>query len=256
MRWCWVLLLLMGCTSAWERHQAQLARTEASGTYDAAVAEERWLIDNAFFEAPELERSAPAEADRYIHLAVLAAKSGRTNMAREALRQALASDPHKAAAVRDTLNQLPLPPADRERFQQEFAWNMAALAPGEGFSADAGQCWSYRVREVRQRHRRTVQTPEGPQHEVTYDARPWAFDAHSRQWQAEGPWIEDVGSEAELVHGPEQPRYRALTAAEHEFYADDPIPPCHRSSWQGPYDPKGTLFVAAHLPDTAADTSQ
>jgi len=252
MRRCWLLLLVAAaaCTSAWERHESRLAKHEANAQYPLAIADERWLIDNAFHEAPAGERSPAAEAERYLHLAELAAKAGRLNLATEALRHALTSDPHQAAAVRTALEQLPLPPAELERRKQEFAWNSAALAPGDAPGDDAGvaQCWSYRVREVRLRHQRTVRTADGPQRHATYDARPWAFDAHLRRWRVEGPWITDAGTEVEAVDGPKQPRYRAITAAEHEFFADEPIPPCHRSGWQGPYDTNGTIFVAAHLP--------
>ncbi len=256
MRWGWLLLLVAAaaCTSTWERHESSVAKHEANAQYPQAIADERWLIDNAFYEAPAAERSPAAEAERYLRLARLAAKAGRLNLAIEALRHALTSDPHQAGAVRAALEQLPLPPAELERRKQEFAWNSAALAPADEPDGDhnATQCWSYRVREIRLRHQRTVRTAEGLQWQATYDARPWAFHADSHQWQAEGPWITDAGTEVEAVDGPEQPRYRAITATEHQFFADEPIPPCHRKSWQGPYDTDGSIFVAGHLPSTEA----
>jgi hypothetical protein len=259
MRWGWVVLLVAtsACTSTWERHESELAKHEANAQYRQAITDERWLIDNAFQEAPAPERSRAAEAERYLHLADLAAKAGRLNLALEALRNALSSDPHQAAAVRAALVRLPLSPAELERRKQEFAWNSAALAPEDAPAGDENemQCWSYRVREIRLRRQRTVRTAEGLQRQVTYDARPWVFHADSHQWQAEGPWIIDAGTEVEAVDGAEQPRYRAITAAEHEFLADEPIPPCHRSSWHGPYDADGQIFVAGHLPGTKASES-
>jgi hypothetical protein len=262
MRRWWFLLLLAAaaCTSAWERHESSLARDEADGLYSQAITEERWLIDHASEEAPEGERSPAAEAERRVHLARLAGKAGRLNLAVEELRHALTTDPHQAEAVQAALEQLPLPPAELELRKQEFAWNSAALAPkdaphGHGKHSST-YCWSYRVREVRLRHQRTVRTAEGRQRQATYDARPWAFHARSRQWQVEGPWITDVGTEVEAVDGPGQPRYRALTAAQHEFLADEPIPPCHRTGWQGPYDSDGTIFVAPRLPETELPTNQ
>jgi hypothetical protein len=252
MRWGWLLLLVAAaaCTSSWERHESSLAKHEANAQYRQAIAEARWLVDNAFHEAPAAERSPAAQAERYLHLARLAAKTGRMDLAIEALRQALTSDPHQAGAVRAALERLPLPPAELENRKQEFAWNSTALAPADEPDGDRNgtQCWSYRVREIKLRHQRTVRTAGGLQRQATYDARPWAFHADSHQWQVEGPWITDAGTELEAVDGPEQPRYRAITAAEHQFFADEPIPPCHRSGWQGPYDSNGTIFVAARLP--------
>jgi len=256
MRWGWLLLLVAAaaCTSTWERHESSVAKHEAKAQYRLAIAEQRWLIDNAFYEAPAAERSPAAEAERYVHLAQLAAKAGRLNLAISALRHALTSDPHQAGAVRAALDQMPLPPAELESRKQEFAWNSAALAPADAPDGDhdGAQCWSYRVREIRLRRQRTVRAAEGLQRQATYDARPWAFHADSHQWQVECPWITDAGTEVEAVDGPQQPRYRAITAAEHQFFSDESVPPCHRSGWQGPYDSTGTIFVAGRLPSTEA----
>lgn len=177
-------------------------------------------------------------------------------MAVDALRDALAADPHQAAAVKAELPHLPLPAAEIDRLEREFAWNVAALAPKDDAwlrGDDTGsQCWSYRVREVRVRHRRTLKGEAGMEREVTYDARPWVFDAATRWWHPDGPWIKDAGTEIELVAGPEQPRYQAITAADHQFYADEGVPACHRAGWRGPYDAEATVFVATHLPDSSA----
>ncbi len=42
--------------------------------------------------------------------------------------------------------------------------------------------------------------------------------------------------------------YEAIIAADHEFFSDDGVPPCHRARWHGPYDTRGTIFVAEQLP--------
>lgn len=255
MRWyCCVLLLLVGCTSTWERHRSQLAEDEAKGDARRAAAEVRWQIDNAFAHGPPSENSPAAEASRYLHLADLSVKSGNTALAIDALREALRTDPSQARAVRAQLDRLPVNAAEHDRLRQEFDWNAAALAPATDLDVDTDEtnagtfCWSYRVRELRIRHRRIVQTPDGMQRQATYDARPWMFDATAGRWHAEGDWVADAGTETELVAGPEQPRYRAITAADHLFYADGTIPACHRAGWEGPYAPSGTLFTTAHLP--------
>jgi hypothetical protein len=168
------------------------------------------------------------------------------------LRQALTTDPHQAPKIRARLAKLPVSAVERERLQREFAWNSAALAPADDamLQADRDQpeCWSYRAREVRIRHRRTLRTADGMQRRVTYAARAWQFDADTRVWRPDGGWLEDAGAEVELVDGPAQPRYRAVVAANHGFYVEGTVPACHRDAWQGPYDHDGTGFVAAHLP--------
>jgi hypothetical protein len=255
MRWyCCVLLLLAGCTSTWERHRSRLADDEAGGDFKRAAAEVRWQIDNAFVHGPAKENTPAAEASRYLHLSALAVKNGNTPLAIEALHEALRADPRQARAVRAQLDRLPVSAAERDRLQQEFAWNATALAPAADARVEPEEtnegtsCWSYRVRELRIRHRRIVKTPDGMQRQANYDARPWMFDATAGRWHVEGDWVADAGTETELVGGPEQPRYRAVTAADHLFYADGTIPSCHRAGWAGPYAPSGTLFVAARLP--------
>ncbi len=258
VRWCCVLLIVAaGCTSAWERHESLLAEHESRGEYAAAVADNHWLIDNAFAQAPPEEHTPSAEAARYLRLADAAAKAGTARVAVEALREALTVDPHQAPKVRAQLDRLPLPAAERERLQHEFAWNIAALAPADDAFAIAGnddtECWSYGVREIRLRLSRTVKSTEGTQRQVTYDSRAWLFDAQTQRWRMDGNWVNNAGTEVELIDGAAQPRYRALTAADHQFYADDRVPPCHRAGWQGPYDPNGTVFVAARLPRTQSE---
>jgi hypothetical protein len=260
MRWlCVLVLFLAGCTSIWERHQTQLADYEARGEYARATAEMRWQIDNAFYHAPPRERTAAAEAARYVRLAKLAVQAGDLRLAIKSLRDALTTDPSQAAAVRAQLDKLPISAAKREQLREEFAWNTAALAPADaafltGEPEDTA-CWSYRVREVQIRHRRIIATTEGRERQITYDARAWLFDALAGQWHVDGGWMRDVGTEVELVDGPAQPRYRALATADHQFYADAAVPPCHRAQWHGPFDPAGTIFVAAQLPERAPEAN-
>jgi hypothetical protein len=82
-----------------------MASHEGRGEYAAAAADARWLVDHAFDAAPKSERSAEAEAARYLDLSRLAAKAGSVPAAIEALRNALAADPHQAAAVRAGLDE-------------------------------------------------------------------------------------------------------------------------------------------------------
>jgi len=254
MRWYVVLVVvvLAGCTPTWERHQTQLAEAEAHGDYTKALGEQRWLIDNAFVIGPREEHSPEADAKRYLNLAKLAAKTGKYLLAVDSLRQALNTDPTQAAAVRRQLDALPLSPTERARLNREFAWNIAALQPGDSArppEVDENVCWSYRVREIRILHERTVSTEEGMQRQVTYDARVWLFDSDAQRWHADGGWISEAGTETEWVNGASQPRYRALTATGSRFYTDGKVPPCHRTAWQGPYDvDRGTIFVATQLP--------
>ncbi|MFQ5667523.1 MAG: hypothetical protein ACE5I7_14020 [Candidatus Binatia bacterium] len=248
---CWVV----GCTSAWDRRQSLLAEHEGQGKYVEAAADARWLIDNAFYRAPPGERTSAAAASRYLRLATLAAKAGNAGVAVEALREAVRIDPRQGPAIRAQLEQLPVTETERTRLRQEFRWNITALAPRGLPSLQAARasahCWSYHVEEVRKRRYRTVSTPEGKQHEVTYDARPWVFDAEAGQWRPVGPWKHDAGMETEDAQGPQQPRYRALLAPGGRFYASETVPPCHRAGWEGPYGANGTVFVATRLPSTA-----
>lgn len=261
MRWYWALLILLaGCTTAWERQQSRLAEHEARSNYAAASADVRWQLANAFFVAPAQERTPAAEAARYLHLSDLAVKSGDPRAAVEALRDALTADPHQASAVRVRLDRLPLSANEIDRLKREFEWNIAALAPGADSllheAHDEAECWSYRVREVRVRHRRTVRTADGMERQVTYDARLWVFDMHSGNWNPESAWVNDAGMEVELVNGPQQPRYRAVVAADRHFYADDVVPPCHRAAWEGPYDRNGAVFVADRLPPSRSNVDR
>ena len=212
------------------------------------------MVDNAFYQAPADERTSAAEASRYLRVADLAAKNHKSRTAIWALREALTVDPDCAPQVRRQIESLPLSAAARARVADEFAWNIAALAPADDtlFHDERPRCWSYRVREVRLRQERTVQTPAGMEHQLSFDARSWVFSDATGKWSADGEWLRDAGMEVELVNGPPQPRYRALAAAAHQFYADGTVPVCHHSGWTGPYDPSGTVYVAAQLPMASA----
>jgi hypothetical protein len=169
-----------------------------------------------------------------------------------ALRRALFTDPDVAPAVRTRLSRLSLRAEDRQRLAQEFGWNMTALAPAAS-DAVADECWSYRVREVRVRRRRTVGTAHGMERQLTYDARAWRFDAERQDWQPESEWRFDTGTETQPIHETARPHFRALDSSDHHFLATDGVPPCHRLAWSGPFDADGRLFVTSHLPGKIAD---
>ena len=257
MRWTWVpLLLVMGCTTAWERHKSEFAQREADGQYDEALDEAKWLIENASDEAPPEEFGIASDTKRQLDLARVAAKSGDSRLAVHALRETLTVDSDAAPSVAQLFNQLPLDPATRARFESEFGWNTAALAPGDvplphARDAAAG-CWAYHAREIRIRRERTVMTPDGRERQISFDARLWTFDAATRRWHADGTWMNDAGAATELVGGPPAARYRAVLAADHGFYTDERVPGCHREYWQGPFLENGTLFVSPKLPGTVA----
>ncbi len=254
-----LLLLVMGCApAAWERHKAEFARQEADGQYGAALEEAKWLVDNASDEAPPEEFGIASDTKRQLDLARVAAKSGDSRLAVHVLRETLTVDSTSAVAVAQVFDQLPLDAATRARVQAEFGWNTMALAPDEApiphdRQAAAG-CWAYHAREIRISHDRTVKTPDGPERQVTYDARLWTFDPTTQRWRVAGDWITDAGAAMELVGGPPAPRYRAVLAADHGFYTDERVPACHRESWQGPFLENGTLFVSPKLPGPAAPT--
>ncbi|MBI3785127.1 MAG: hypothetical protein HY270_17185 [Deltaproteobacteria bacterium] len=259
MRRLWVvwLALLVGCTSNWKKHEIQLIEAERSSDWAHAKSEAHWLIDNAFVEAPPEERSTADEADRYLRLADIAAKSGDNKQAVEALRQALMIDSSCAGSVRTKLERLDLPARERQRVFEEFAWNIAALGPDDSglleYQREQAQCWSYHVREIRIRHNLVINTDHGRERRVSYDARPWRFDAESERWIQEGNWMLDAGSESEAVEGPPSGRYQAVVAADRAFYADGKVPPCHRDAWKGPYSENDTTFVATRLPRPKSD---
>ncbi|HVM98246.1 MAG TPA: tetratricopeptide repeat protein [Candidatus Acidoferrales bacterium] len=246
------VVVLAGCTSEWKKHEIHLAQLEREGDWANAESEEHWLIDNSFADAPANERSTEDEADRYLRLADYAIKKGDSREAIEALRQALTIDPSCSSSVQKKLGRLPLPPRDRQKVIAEFAWNIAAMTPDDSgmleYQREQSNCWSYRVRQIRIRHNQVINTERGKERQVSYDARSWAFDAAEGKWHAEGNWMSDVGSESELVGGPESGRYRAVVAANHGFYTDGKVPPCHRDGWSGPYDKNETVFVTTELP--------
>ncbi len=239
--------------STWEQHQALLSSHAEAGNWAAATDDAQWLIDKSLLQAPRDERSPEAEASRYLRLAQLAARAGKTRIAVDALRETVMRDPTQAENVRRSIEALSVSADELARIKHEFAWNMAALSTSDATLLQqeraAAQCWSYRVREVRLHKNRVRQVEGGSDRELTYDSRSWIFDVSARTWTVEGGWVEDAATEIERVGGPQQPRFRALSAAPHQFYAEAVVPPCHRSAWTGPFAPDGTVFVARHLPN-------
>ncbi|HUI28005.1 MAG TPA: hypothetical protein VL403_18125 [Candidatus Kryptonia bacterium] len=247
------ILLVAACSTPWQKHTAQLHDAEAQHDIDGAMTEERWLIDHAFEHAPPSQRGARAEMDRYLKLADLAAEAGDIGKSIEVLRQALQTDSSRYREVEQRLARLPLSPADRKQVEAEFRWNIYVLEPGSPPPEDAMlPCWSYRVREV---HVRTTEVHQGigsAERRISYDARSWVYDAAAERWRADGDWVKDISAETERVGGPPRSRYRAITAADGGFFAEGPVPPCHRSQWTGPFDSeRDRLFVASELPSDA-----
>jgi hypothetical protein len=258
-RWTpWLLLMLVGCATAWEKHTQRRDQALARLAIDDAVDEQRWLIDNAITEAPIPERGSDAEFTRLVQLADLYVLAGNTDEAIGVLRTALHTVPTRHEEVRRRLVQLPLTPAERRRVNEEFRWNLQALLPNAVAAADADtgppECWSYRVRQIHLRRREVRQSPEGGERYVSYDARSWRYEERQDAWHAEGGWMEDIGAEVERVAGPPRPRYRAITAAHDGFFTEGPVPPCHRPDWTGPFDAeRDRLFVAQQLPSSGSD---
>jgi tetratricopeptide (TPR) repeat protein len=217
-------LMMTACASPWNKHQQKLAEYQQDGDWDGAMEETQWLINNALMFAPPEERSPALDADRYLLLADCATRAGRTKEALDALREALMRDPSSAPSIRRKLERLPLSPAERKRIEAEYAWNMAALAPGDpGWvesQREMGRCWSYRVKEVRVRRSWTQRTEHGKEQRVSYDARPWLYYAEQDRWVVDGEWMTDAGAEMQVVGAAEQPRYRAILAADGGFLTE------------------------------------
>jgi hypothetical protein len=245
---------LAACTSTWEQHRQAMVKHEIAGEHEWAVDEARWLVDNAFRYAPASQRTQRHEAGRLLRLSRLQATAGDTTGALSTLRQVLMVEPEAADVVARRIADLPLDEAARQQVQEEFSWNLAALAPQERLTppsggSSGGKCWSYEVQEVRVQRQRTITLGGRTEHQVTYDARPWTYDAEAQRWALAGPWVGAAGTEMEHADGPPRARYRALIRAQRQFYADERVPPCHRAGWQGPFDEdRGRVFVATELP--------
>lgn len=251
----WLLVIAAiaaACASPWSKHQQTLAEYESAGNWEGAMREARWLIDNALMFAPPEERSPALEADRYLLLADCATRAGKTREALEALREALMRDPTSAPSIYRKLERLPLSPAERKRIEAEFAWNMAAMAPGDpGWVESQRQlsgCWSYRVRQIRLHRQRVAQTERGRERQITYDARAWRYDVDTDRWVVDSTWMADAGGEIHVLGTPEPPRFQAVLAADGGFLTDGAVPPCHREGWRGPYLTDGTWFTTSELP--------
>jgi hypothetical protein len=245
-------LLFIGCTVGWPKHTEQLHAAEAGHDLDAAIAEERWLIDHAVEEAPPSELGKRAEVDRYLKLADLAAAAGNVGEAIGALRLALQIDSSRYEEVLRRLEQLPLAPPERKRVQAEFYWNIQVLEPSAPPPTEnLLPCYTYRVREVHVRATEVHQGVGAGERRISYNARSWLYDAASDSWRADGDWVKDISAETERLGGPPRARYRAIAAADGGFFAEGPVPPCHRQQWAGPFDTeRDRLFVAPELPRT------
>ncbi len=255
LAWLVPLLLAVGCGTPWVKHERRMAEAESAGDWNGAMQEVQWLIDNAMFLGPKESRSREAEADRYLLYADFAIRAGHNKAAVRALREALMLDPTCAPSVRMKVARMPLSPAERERVDTEFAWNLTALAPGEiETEADrsGGRCWSYRASEIRIRGDQIQRTERGKERQLRYDMRPWRYEARTDQWTPEGDWLIDAGAETQVFGAPSQLRYEVIRAANGGFLTDSAVPPCHRNQWQGPFLPNNTLFVAPRLPAISA----
>jgi hypothetical protein len=247
-------ILLAGCSTAWQKHSAELDSALLQHDSEAALHEEHWLIDHAFREAPPEARGKHAEMKRLLTLADLCAETGNINEAIETLRLALQTDPEQHEAIMQRLARLPLAPSDRRHFEAEFRWNLKALLPGTAMPDDDQlPCWSYRVRQIQVRRTEVHQAPEGSERVISYNARSWVYDADKNTWHADGDWVQDIGAESERTQGPQRARYRAIVAADGGFFVEEPVPACHHQYWKGPFDPeRDRLFIAHHLPGAPA----
>jgi hypothetical protein len=227
-----------------------LQDARSSHNLEAAMREQRWLIDHAFEAAPREQRTRQAEGQRYLALAELTAQAGQTGETIEMLRQALRTDPAQHEAIMKQLNALPLSPKARRRVDAEFRWNLMVLLPGlPPPEDDLLPCWAYRVRQIQVSRIEVRQGTEGAKRVLSYDARSWVYDPDDDSWYPDGDWFDDIGAETEPVNGAPRPRYEAIKAADGGFFTEGPIPPCHRHRWSGPYDmERNRLFVTRELP--------
>lgn len=246
-------ILLVSCTSAWERHRQLVDDHRAAGDVGSAAAAQKWLVENAFLHAPEAERGPEHDADRLLVLADLLAGAGQVRPAIELYREVLRLDRTRAEDVLTGIGLLPIPPDLRNAYLDEFARTALSLDPGARIGRQPGQaCWSYGAREIRVRSIWTTKGPDSLERHARYDARRWSYDAGRDIWQPDAEWVRDAGAEIQPVAGAANPRYTAILDADGGFLADVAIPPCHQPEWHGPYDTRwGTIFTAPELPGTA-----
>jgi len=246
-----VLVVLSACTSSWERHEQSAIDKRAAGDFAGAAQAQKWLVDNSFQDAPSSQRGPRWEAQRLLDLADLQARSGQTAAAIDTYREILRVDPTVIEAVLVGVGMLDIPEERRNALMDELVQNVVVIDQRVlvGIAPSEGRCFSYVAHEIRIRRRDRTTGPQGFEHHVIYDARPWMFDAGHETWRADGEWISDAGSEIQRVNGPPNPRYQAILDADGGFYVDGGVPGCHVSYWRGPYDvARRTTYVARRLP--------
>ncbi len=251
----WICLVLAAvalssCTSAWERHQQLVEQNRDAGNYPAAASAQRWLVQQAFYDAPAAQRGPLHDAARLLTLGNLLGQSGQVATALEAYREAITLDPYLLEDVLTGVGMLPLPAAERDAHMEELLRQAISIDPRSNLRTQVQpNCWSYSVREVRLRRIWTRRAAKGLERVAIYDARPWVYDAEANRWRADGDWDQNAGEEIQPVGGQENPNYQALLDADGGFYADGVVPPCHAKLWRGPYDAKRhSGYIARALP--------
>ncbi|GIW42087.1 MAG: hypothetical protein KatS3mg076_2664 [Candidatus Binatia bacterium] len=235
---------------SWRATERRVDELTAQGRYREALELQQWIVAHAFERAPEEEQTPEKEARRVYRLADLYGRTGDTVRALEAYREVLRLAPDRLEDVLVGIDLLPLPEEERDAIMETFVRNALAIEPGLVLPGqDSSGCWTYRVEQVQVRRIVTRNSQEGLEKVVTYDVRPWLYDARNKTWRPEGSWRTDAGSE---VLGPgrvENPRFHAMLDADGGFFAEGPIPPCHQEAWAGPYDrTRRRIFVAKRLP--------
>lgn len=246
-----VLALFTGCASSWERHVELVEIRRDAGDYAGAAHAQKWLVDHSFRDAPERERGPHWEASRLLDLAELQGRSGQTSAAVATYREVLRFDPTQIEAVLVGIGMLDLPESRRNSIMDELVQNVVVIDQRVlvGLAADEPSCYSYVAQQIQVRRRDRSMGAEGFEHHLTYNARPWVFDASRGVWRADGEWILDAGAETQRVNGPPNPRYQAILDADGGFYVDGSVPGCHAEWWTGPYDAaRRTAYVARRLP--------
>lgn len=246
-----VLMAMAGCTSSWDRHKQLVQDRQATGDYLGAAQAQKWLVDHALQDGPTTERGPRWEAARLLELGDMQAKSGQPAAAVESYREVLRIDPTLIEPVLVGVGMLEIPEERRNALMDELVQNVVVIDQRVliGIAPNEGRCYSYVAHEIRVRRRERTTGPKGFEHRITYDARPWVFDAGHQTWRADGEWITDAGSEVQRVNGPPNPRYQAIDEADGGFYVDGGVPGCHASSWRGPYDQaRRTTYIAGRLP--------
>jgi len=246
-----VLLMMSGCASSWDRHQELVTQRKADGDYLGAASAQKWLVDHSFQDAPSTERGTRWDGVRLLDLADLQARSGETVAAVDSYREVLRIDPTLIEPVLVGVGMLEIPEERRNALMDELVQNVVVIDQRVliGITPNVAKCFSYVAHEIRVQRRNRTNGPQGFEHHLMYDSRPWVFDAGHETWRADGEWINDAGSETQRVNGPPNPRYQAIGDADGGFYVDGAVPGCHARFWSGPYDQaRQTTYVARRLP--------